>query len=56
MIFKITIEATEEAGYLKEVQTALNDLNIAFGDELISWTEEEIKDRNINKQYKKETK
>ena len=44
MKYKITIEATEEAGNTREVQYALNDLNIAFGDGLISWKEEEVQE------------
>ena len=44
MKYKITIEATEEAGNIREVQYALNDLNIALGDGLISWTEEEVEE------------
>ena len=39
--YKITIEATEEAGNSYEVEKALNELNLAFGDMLISWKEGE---------------
>ena len=41
MNYKITIEATEEAGNSYEVEKALNELNLAFGDMLISWKEGE---------------
>ena len=39
MTYKIIIEATEEVANNKEVEEALSDLNIALGDELISWKE-----------------
>tara|TARA_R100001086_G_scaffold228008_2_gene147374 strand:- start:2890 stop:3024 length:135 start_codon:yes stop_codon:yes gene_type:complete len=39
MTYKIIIEATEEAGNSYEVEKALNELNLAFGDMLISWKE-----------------
>tara|TARA_R100001079_G_scaffold97747_1_gene61389 strand:+ start:492 stop:626 length:135 start_codon:yes stop_codon:yes gene_type:complete len=39
MKYKIIIEATEEAGNSYEVEKALNELNLAFGDMLISWKE-----------------
>jgi len=41
MTYKITIEATEEAIQNKDVAYALNDLNVALGDGLISWLETE---------------
>ena len=43
MTYRITIEATEGVASSKEVEEALGDLNIALGDGLISWTEEEVK-------------
>jgi len=39
MTYKIIIEATEEVANNKEVEEALSDLNIALGDELITWKE-----------------
>jgi len=39
MTYKIIIEATEAVEYNKEVERALSDLNIALGDELITWKE-----------------
>jgi len=42
MTYRIIIEATEEVASSKEVEEALGDLNIALGDGLISWTEEEV--------------
>ncbi|BCV00170.1 MAG: hypothetical protein CM15mV33_220 [uncultured marine virus] len=44
MKYKITIEITEEAGNTREVQYAMDDFNIAIGDGLISWTEEEVQE------------
>ena len=44
MKYKISIEATEEAGNCYEVEKALNELNLAFGDMLISWKEEEVQE------------
>ncbi len=38
---KIIIETTEDAVTNKEVEIALNDLNVALGDDLISWSESE---------------
>jgi hypothetical protein len=47
MIYKISIETTEEAMTRKEVETALSDLNITLGDDLISWSENQARIKNL---------
>ena len=39
--YKIIIETTEDAVTKKEVEIALNDLNVAVGDDVIAWSESE---------------
>ena len=39
--YKIIIETTEDAVTKKEVEIALNDLNVALGDDVIAWSESE---------------
>ena len=39
MTYKLIIEAIDEIANYPEVEQALNDLNIALGDGLITWKE-----------------